>query len=255
MRRHRHANVVGEQRDRGLGVAALMGLDEALEQLALGIAELAGGGPVLAPARRQVLAQGRPGALQRAVHRRDADLEQLGDLARRPVEHLAQDEHRALARRQELDHGEERQLDRLAPDHGRVRLLARRRDLGLLEQPVGIGLQPRQVAEGAERRHPPPVALDRVEAGVRRDLVEPRPEPVVALEAGAAAPRAQERLLDEVLGLLERAEHAVAVDVQLAPVALGQLGELGLGRGHGAHDRSLRMFLGRRLRRNSSAER
>ena len=49
------------------------------------------------------------------------------------------------------------------------------------------------------------------------------------------APRAQQRLLDEVLGLLEVAEHAVAVDVQLAAVALGQLGERGFGRRHAGH--------------------
>ena len=48
------------------------------------------------------------------------------------------------------------------------------------------------------------------------------------VEARAPAPRAQERLLDEVLGLVERAEHPVAVDVQLAPVALGHAAEGGL---------------------------
>ena len=35
---------------------------------------------------------------------------------RRRVEHLTQDEHRALAWRQKLDDGEECQLDGLAPD-------------------------------------------------------------------------------------------------------------------------------------------
>jgi hypothetical protein len=35
----------------------------------------------------------------------------------------------------------------------------------------------------------------------------------------------RKRLLDEVLGLLEGAEHAIAVDVQLAPVTLDALGE------------------------------
>ena len=44
----------------------------------------------------------------------------------------------------------------------------------------------------------------------------------------ALAPGAQERLLDEVLGVLERTEHAIAVDLELAPVALDGRGETGL---------------------------
>ena len=85
-------------------------------------------------------------------------------------------------------------------------------------------LQPRHVAERAERRHPPPVALDRVRARVRRDPVQPGAEPLVALERCPPAPRPQQRLLDEVLGLLERPEHPVAVDVELPAVALGAVG-------------------------------
>ena len=52
------------------------------------------------------------------------------------------------------------------------------------------------------------------------------PQVLVAPEVGASPPRAQERLLHEVLGLLEGAEHAVAVDVQLVAVTLRALGEL-----------------------------
>jgi hypothetical protein len=44
--------------------------------------------------------------------------------------------------------------------------------------------------------------------------------------------QAQERLLDEVLGLLERTEHPVVVDVQLAVMAPGPFGELGSFAGH-----------------------
>jgi hypothetical protein len=39
------------------------------------------------------------------------------------------------------------------------------------------------------------------------------------------APRAQQRLLDEVLGVLVGAEHAIAVQLQLAPMGLGERGE------------------------------
>ena len=54
------------------------------------------------------------------------------------------------------------------------------------------------------------------------------------LEVVPAPPRAQQRLLHQVLGLVEGPEHPVAVDVQLAPVLLGPGGELGF-RGHAEH--------------------
>jgi hypothetical protein len=53
-----------------------------------------------------------------------------------------------------------------------------------------------------------------------------------AVEGAAFAQGAQERLLDEVLGLLERTEHPVAVDVSLAVMAPGPFGELGSFAGH-----------------------
>src|SRR5205085_10712683 len=38
-------------------------------------------------------------------------------------------------------------------------------------------------------------------------------------------PRSQQGLLEGILGVLHRAEHAVAVDLELAPVGLGQRAE------------------------------
>src|SRR5215213_9806402 len=61
-------------------------------------------------------------------------------------------------------------------------------------------------------------AAHHVEADVRRDAVEPRSERGAPLEAVVAAPRADQRLLHRVLGLERRAEHAVAVADELAPV-------------------------------------
>ena len=46
--------------------------------------------------------------------------------------------------------------------------------------------------------------------------------------AFAALTERHRRELHGVLGLVERGEHAVAVDVQLTPVPLGQGGECGL---------------------------
>jgi hypothetical protein len=45
------------------------------------------------------------------------------------------------------------------------------------------------------------------------------------LEPGDVLPGGQERLLDGVLGVLGRAEDAVAVQLQLTPVLLDQFGE------------------------------
>jgi hypothetical protein len=53
-----------------------------------------------------VLVQRGPGALQCALDGRHAGVDQGGDLAGRPVEHVAQDQHGALSRRQKLDYSE-----------------------------------------------------------------------------------------------------------------------------------------------------
>ena len=48
---------------------------------------------------------------------------------------------------------------------------------------------------------------------------------MTALEAGEAEPGRQQRLLQRVLGVLQRTEHAVAVHLQFAAVRLDQVGE------------------------------
>ena len=53
----------------------------------------------------------------------------------------------------------------------------------------------------------------------------------------ACPPRPQERLLHGVVGLVERGQHPVAVDVQLAPVSLGEGRERGLPTGERGRDR------------------
>jgi hypothetical protein len=161
-----------------------------------------------------VLAQAGVGALQRGVHRGDRRLEQLGGLLGRAVQDVAEDEDRPRQGLQALDRGEERQLDRLLGDHGVLgAVLARRHGL---EQGVGVGLQPQHLPVGGRG---PRALVQRVQAGVRRDAVQPGPQGRAAGELLALAPRAQERLLHEVLGLLDGARHAVAVDVELAGVA------------------------------------
>ena len=66
---------------------------------------------------------------------------------------------------------------------------------------------------------------DRVQADVGRDPVEPRPQRPRALEAVESAPGPEQRLLERVLGVLQRAEHPVAVRVQLPAVRVDERAE------------------------------
>ena len=56
---------------------------------------------------------GGSGSLEGAVDRGDTGVEQLGDLVGVPAEHLPQDQHRPLARRQVLEGGDEGKTDGL----------------------------------------------------------------------------------------------------------------------------------------------
>ncbi len=93
------------------------------------------------------------------------------------------------------------------------------------QQLVRVGLQPRDLAARGRYAR---ALLQRVQARVGRDPVQPGAQRRAPRVGRARAPRAQERLLREVLGLLEGAEHPVAVQLQLAPVALDERREAGL---------------------------
>jgi hypothetical protein len=112
-----------------------------------------------------------------------------------------------------LQRGDKRELDALA-------LLVARlgRGIAVLEPEVllRVRLDPDRVDErraravGGLRRRGVDEAQgalwslrERVEARVRRDLVEPRPQRPVPLEASEPAPRAEQRLLQGVLGVLQ----------------------------------------------------
>ena len=66
-----------------------------------------------------------------------------------------------------------------------------------------------------------------VQRGIRGDPVQPCPQVGAGLEAVAGAPRPQECLLDDVLGIVERAEHPVGVDVEAPPLRLDHVTERG----------------------------
>ena len=96
---------------------------------------------------------------------------------------------------------------------------------------LGRGLRVRLGAAEAGRQHPAARLLERGQAGVGGDPVEPGAYRRPALERAVGTPGAQVGLLDQVLGVVHRAEHAVAVRQQLPPERLGVADELGAVRG------------------------
>ena len=142
-RRHRPRCVLDEQLEDGVDIGPLEGVHVAADERAR---------PLVAEcAKRRLLAlRGQPlvdrpaRALQRAVHRRDRQLEQRGGLGGGEPEHLAQDQHRALARRQMLERRDERELEALP------QLVAGLRSsgpVGHAELPIGIRLDPHRLGE------------------------------------------------------------------------------------------------------------
>ena len=101
---------------------------------------------------------------------------------------------------------------RLQPRHLRPR---HHRRLRVLRRPA----QPRR-----QRSAAPPV--DRGQAYVGRDPVQPGPHRRTALKPVIGPPRPQVRLLHQVLGLLSRAQHPVAVSQQLTPEPAGKTREI-----------------------------
>src|SRR5512132_658782 len=101
-----------------------------------------------------------------------------------------------------------------------------------LEQYVGVGLQPARLdpAGGLGRLGHARYLLwtvsavaKRVQAAIGRDPVQPGAQRGASLETVEPAPGCEERLLQLVFGVLQRAEDSVAVQLQLPPVRLDQL--------------------------------
>ena len=181
-RRHRQQRVVGEQRDDAVDVDA-QPRRPGSARITRGLGRRRPSGACDASERARLAARARCARGARCSALLTAgtvSLEQLGDLARRPVEHVAQHEHGALLRWQQLHRGDERQADTLARI-GRCLLRARRRRRQLVEQAVGIGLQVR--VGGALARVA--ALLDHPQADVGRDPIQPRGQRRARLEASA----------------------------------------------------------------------
>ena len=180
--------VLLDQRGQRVEVVALERLDVAREQLAL---RPRPSGRPASSALSPLACERRARPLQRAVDRGDARVEELGHLARLPAQHLAQDQHGALPRRQVLERGDERQPDRLAGHRhlGRVRrprasALSGIGSIQVTSERVcrlaSIGLARR--AE-VHRQRAPLAAVQHVEADVGGDPVQPGAQRRAALEA------------------------------------------------------------------------
>jgi hypothetical protein len=153
---------------------------------------------------------------------------------RLPTEDIDQEQSRALLRRQELQCDDERKSDALAlrcsligsPGGGVFRV----------EQCVGRGLDPQPLIRGrvesklrarrcgadqVRQRSPTTTYLEQlVEAGVRRDLIEPCPYGIGRPYLVAPLPGSKQGLLGELFGVLERAQHSVAMQGDRAPMRL-----------------------------------
>ena len=178
--------------------------------------------------------QVRTSVSEGAAHRLLAGVEHRRDLFGAEAEDVPQDQDSSLTWWQQLEGGHERQRDGLAClDAG---IGAGCGVLDPLQEQVGVGLQPHHVAGGVRLgvgacRHgdsrglTPARGAQSHEAPVGRDPVQPGAYRRPDLEPADVLPGGEERLLDGVLSVLGRAEDAVAVQLQLTPVSLDQLGE------------------------------
>jgi hypothetical protein len=184
--------------------------------------------------------------MQEAIDRRLAGLEHVGDFAGTETEHVAQHEHRSLLRREVLEPRDKGQRRRF------LGLVAGVRTRGVVgdavEQDVGVGLEPDRLGAACrlgDRRHSPGLLRaasarpQRVERTVGRDPVQPGADGGAPLEPLEPAPCGEQRLLDQVLGVLGRPDDAVDVLLELTPVRVGQLSERILVAGARAGERPL----------------
>jgi hypothetical protein len=235
-RRHLQRDVLAQKLRQRRGVGVLEGRGEPVEQRPP--ARLSRLGDLILG--RQRPCKLGPGPPQHAVHRGGRGAQQVRDLRGRPVQHVPQDQHRPLPRGQVLQRRDQGQPDARPRGGHRGRVIV----LGG-QQRVGQRLQPRHLRRRGQRGRGIPgrpaqpgrqgtaaAALDRGQARVGRDPVQPGAHRRAALEPVERAPRPQIRLLNQILGLLGRAQHPVAVSQQLAPEPPGEAGEILANRHH-----------------------
>ena len=216
VRRHVPGRVLVEQRGECVHVVSLEGVDVPLEQGLLRAGRASPAGPRHAQASAASVARARCSALfTDATVVSSNSATSLGV----PVQHLAQDQHRALAGRQALERGDSasRTDSRASATSAGSPPMGTTRRIGHGLDPGGSGRRsPAAVPCACRRPRGPSAGRDagwrRACRGTRwsrcgRARTGARPGP----RSGRSAPRAQHRLLDGVLRLERRAQHPIAV--------------------------------------------
>jgi hypothetical protein len=170
-----------------------------------------------------------------AVDRDGRRLERLGGLACREPQHVAQDQDSPLSCRQVLQRRREGKLDPLSLLVAGVRA---ERAAVEGEPLVRVGLEPDRLEHRlrravvrvgrrrvVDRQHAFRAAFDCLQARVGGDLVQPGAKRASPLEPRQPPPGAEQRLLQRVLGVRHRAEHAVAVGLEREAIRLDELAE------------------------------
>ncbi len=218
-RRHRHRRVVVKELDERFVVGAAPRIDPSRDDVPRVVGRRVRR-PCLA-ARVDRLAC----ATERALHRRRARVEDGGALLCAEAKDVARDERRALLRRQELKRGEEREADAL------VFVVSRFGGLDFVhvdvrwarsDERVHVS-QRRSLARGGRRSEvlgalAGRAILQSIEARARRDAIEPRAHARATIEPREPAPRAQQALLQQIVRVVDRPRHAIAVRPELPPV-------------------------------------
>jgi hypothetical protein len=80
----------------------------------------------------------------------------------------------------------------------------------------------------ADRQYTLRASRDRIPADVRGDRVQPGADRALSVEPGQPAPSAQECVLKRVVGIVDRAQHPVAVGMQHCAMSLDDVPERAL---------------------------
>jgi len=116
----------------------------------------------------------------------------------------------------------------------------------VVQQPVRVGLQPRHLGTlGSGRDVATLAGLELLQAGGGGDPVQPGAQRSASLEGVQVLPGPQQGLLGGVLGVVEGAQHPVAVHVQLTDMGCHQQPELRLVTGQRRLKRLVRAGFGR----------
>jgi hypothetical protein len=262
-RRHLQDHLVGQQPGQPGHVGVHERRDVPVGQFPLPLVRRARGA---VPVRRDLLQLGA-GPLQGTVHGRGRDLQQVRDLGGAPRQHVPQDQHGALPGRKMLQRRDEREPDALPrrDDRRRIGRAARvhagpaqaspvqasteqrvRERLQPGDLQVPAGRMPRRLGQAARAgevrgQRPPAAALQRGQARVGGDPVQPRPHRGPSgIKIPVGPPGPQHGLLHQVFGVVYRAQHPVAVRQQLPAERIRLPHELVADRSIRAHAHSFR---------------